>query len=445
MIARSTRTPIQRTAVELAVSGGGYRAAAFGLGAALCLSDYGLLSRVVSVSSVSGGSFLNGHLEGCGILQSPTQPESRDRLLRFGAILARRSAFWPEKRAAIAYLPPALVLVMGAVVATALVAIWQPLYIVLSFVILMIVVYIAFAMRGSVLLRTLNMTFASQAPPDGPHATHVYCTSELRSGRPLYFVGSTEVFSSHWGWGHHNLNPGLRVLASAAFPGLCHPLLLRATALGLGQNLKGRLTLALCDGGVTNNLGTEWYEAEPDRMSLGDRYVQQSVAVLRVAIDASAPPMRDARIGRFRTPLSEIGLFFRQVSVLYENTLRPRVLEIHRTALDRREIGFVIASLTSDASEQAGMTDAISRTNANARIRARLVAMREELQQSALTAVSTSTTLRRLGDEVTSRIVQHGYVVTLAATAGRVNLRQDIPVPTVDQLKAELHRVAADL
>lgn len=51
-----------RRGVGLCLSGGGFRAALFHLGALRRLNEYGLLSRVDSISSVSGGSILSAHL-----------------------------------------------------------------------------------------------------------------------------------------------------------------------------------------------------------------------------------------------------------------------------------------------------------------------------------------------------------------------------------------------
>ena len=50
------------TDVALCLSGGGYRAALFHLGALRRLNEFGLLSRIAIISSVSGGSILNGLL-----------------------------------------------------------------------------------------------------------------------------------------------------------------------------------------------------------------------------------------------------------------------------------------------------------------------------------------------------------------------------------------------
>ena len=48
--------------IALCLSGGGYRAALFHLGAIRRLNEFGILSRLAIISSVSGGSILNGVL-----------------------------------------------------------------------------------------------------------------------------------------------------------------------------------------------------------------------------------------------------------------------------------------------------------------------------------------------------------------------------------------------
>lgn len=48
--------------IALCLSGGGYRAALFHLGALRRLNELGVLSQVNLISSVSGGSILAGHL-----------------------------------------------------------------------------------------------------------------------------------------------------------------------------------------------------------------------------------------------------------------------------------------------------------------------------------------------------------------------------------------------
>jgi NTE family protein len=52
----------KRSGVALCLSGGGYRAALFHLGALRRLNEVGLLARLDAISSVSGGSIISGHL-----------------------------------------------------------------------------------------------------------------------------------------------------------------------------------------------------------------------------------------------------------------------------------------------------------------------------------------------------------------------------------------------
>lgn len=52
----------ERHGVALCLSGGGFRAALFHLGALRRLNEYGLLGQVDTISSVSGGSILFAHL-----------------------------------------------------------------------------------------------------------------------------------------------------------------------------------------------------------------------------------------------------------------------------------------------------------------------------------------------------------------------------------------------
>jgi NTE family protein len=56
------RPALERSGIALCLSGGGFRAALFHLGALRRLNELGVLSQVDSISSVSGGSILAGHL-----------------------------------------------------------------------------------------------------------------------------------------------------------------------------------------------------------------------------------------------------------------------------------------------------------------------------------------------------------------------------------------------
>jgi NTE family protein len=57
--------PARRAGIALCLSGGGFRAALFHLGALRRLNEVGLLRQVKTVSSVSGGSIMAAHLAAC--------------------------------------------------------------------------------------------------------------------------------------------------------------------------------------------------------------------------------------------------------------------------------------------------------------------------------------------------------------------------------------------
>jgi hypothetical protein len=59
----------------IALSGGGFRATVYGLGALLYLVDSGLNKQVTSISSVSGGSITNGYVAQSCNFQTVTTEE----------------------------------------------------------------------------------------------------------------------------------------------------------------------------------------------------------------------------------------------------------------------------------------------------------------------------------------------------------------------------------
>src|ERR1017187_1921091 len=52
----------EREGIGLCLSGGGYRAALFHLGALRRLNEFGILAKLKTISSVSGGSIISAHL-----------------------------------------------------------------------------------------------------------------------------------------------------------------------------------------------------------------------------------------------------------------------------------------------------------------------------------------------------------------------------------------------
>jgi hypothetical protein len=83
-----------RRSIGVALSGGGHRATVFGLGALMYLVDAGLNHSVTSVSSVSGGSILNGFL---GLLDTPFNKLNAVEFELHASRLARQIAGDPSR------------------------------------------------------------------------------------------------------------------------------------------------------------------------------------------------------------------------------------------------------------------------------------------------------------------------------------------------------------
>jgi predicted acylesterase/phospholipase RssA len=81
--------------IGIGLSGGGCRAAIFGLGVLLYLADSGVNRRVSAISSVSGGSILNGFI---ALQDKPFNGSTGDdfevRAARFAELIAGDRARW---------------------------------------------------------------------------------------------------------------------------------------------------------------------------------------------------------------------------------------------------------------------------------------------------------------------------------------------------------------
>jgi NTE family protein len=89
----------QRTGMALCLSGGGFRAALFHLGAVRRLNELGILSKLDTITSVSGGSILAGHLAQ-SIQPWPSSGQSfpgwDDRVAKpFRAFCSKNLRTWP--------------------------------------------------------------------------------------------------------------------------------------------------------------------------------------------------------------------------------------------------------------------------------------------------------------------------------------------------------------
>lgn len=255
--------------IGVAMSGGGHRATAFGLGVLLALVDQRLNERVESISSVSGGSIANGIVM-VGPDFGTVEPSEFERHISGPlAAISDRGILLGGAPATRSYMR--LLIACGAVAlaacVVALVAVIGHWWMVaIGAGVLAVVAGFAagrlFARRSvhtekaidAELLGNRSVSLADlRVSPSSVH--HVVCTTELQTGTSLYFSNRLV-----YGYGFSgstapvNVPLATAVQASACVPGAFGPRTIPLDALGL----TGTGRVVLVDGGVYDNMADEW-------------------------------------------------------------------------------------------------------------------------------------------------------------------------------------------
>ena len=290
--------------IAVAVSGGGYRATAWGLGVLWCLADTGLNRDVTMVSSVSGGSILNAHVG----LEAPYREVSPDEFAASATRLARRLAgsVWGWRCGLIATILVAaagavfvgigegvlvavaagalIVVAVGASIASRdmlfgrvetwlyvdvlLAGTWlmvwawpRPLLVVGGVVLLAVVALLRGPVVGWSIGRSLHSLSersdqSLSALNDEP--LHVFLATELRAGHHACFARSF-VYCYDLGLGAEpSLPVRVAVQASANLPGAFPTRWVRAAGAGFRGGEHRVAWMALSDGGVYDNMADQW-------------------------------------------------------------------------------------------------------------------------------------------------------------------------------------------
>lgn len=344
--------------IDVALSGGGHRASLFSLGVLLYMVDAAVNQDVRAISSVSGGSITNGYVAQECDFRSVNRASFHALASDLMRVLVHRgmlAATWVSR----AYYAT---LILIGVLLLARVALGWPGFISFEFAIVLGIVWVSvFFLRG-VLLDWIFGTILFRNEQEGRptefrdldrDCVHVFCSTDLVLGRPFYFValGSGYIFGfggphsdlgedPFGGWGSaESVRLQTAIRASAALPGAFPPKRFRyeLDQMGMGLVHTPRRLAFLADGGVWNNLATQWWSrshgppsfSSPELHSArteseSDDWVSAAHSLL--VVNASAPPRPEDRLWLFSIPLlSEIFAFVRSVTILYRNTLTPRI------------------------------------------------------------------------------------------------------------------------
>ena len=432
--------------IGVAVSGGGYRATTWGLGALLYLVDAGKHGEVTTISSVSGGSIANGLIAHDTEFRT-TDPERFRAALR---PLLRHMAydglffFGPSTNAYVyvvliggALTALALVATLIGVVAAALDALgvvdisWIAAGIgwsVAAFAVLAVVTFLLFRWRSRVVERAMARKFFSRSgkatklsalpmPSALPERVplHVFCATELQQGQQLYATPEF-VYTFAYGLGvPGDMSLARAVQCSACLPGGFAPRFLPTDQHRFPKaDVPKRMVLS--DGGVYDNMADQWETGRANR-PLGDDGRFPAADEL-IVVNASAAATSLAT----KTKLLGAELFGlkRPIDVMYDITTKMRRFELVEdwNAAARRGEGqqgtlvhipqspFVVAERLA----RIGTPEQQARASA---VLPLIPGSKEEWAATAAASTGVKTTLGKLGADVVARLLLHSYVLAM--------------------------------
>lgn len=437
-----------RDFLRVSLSGGGVRATLFAFGALLYLLDSGDHSRVRAISSVSGGSIANAILAVAGDYAEPESAAAlRKRIGRASWMLATHGVF--IVRRVQSYVTS--VLVSAGLAAVSLIAIPLAVYLVFGggeravrfyansipllagialltlvyFAVYQFVVLLLFRRASQIGAYARAMSYAgtgltkwaskqhrtaasaarklklSDLPASS--ITHVFCATDLVSGNPV-FMTRERIQNETYGMGPADLAVSEAIYASAAFPAVFPPLAVSTSNWHVeGRQAERAARLFLSDGGVFNNLGTDWFAAAARVEDDG----QDDLPLDSLIVNASKPPRIEGgkrTLIRFQVPA-----LVRAMTVVQENTVSPRL----RTLRDEPRTAIVDISQSPTA-----LLEALE-SHPSELVRARAAAVAAGLRtprwidhwETLASATSiVPTQLEAVGLERTRHLLRHGYM-----------------------------------
>jgi predicted acylesterase/phospholipase RssA len=428
----------QQPTIGVAISGGGHRASLFGLGALLYLIDADKGAHLGSVASVSGGSLTNAFF-GLKVDLATVTPDAMWRHAKlFAYQIARRGTLWAAPLTYVYLLT--LALLPAAAIAVSWLCPWWA--IVLAWVVVLALGGWLSQGRSAVVAAAFESTLLGKATLASMNGTvgHIICATDLQMGQDVFF-SSGFVYSWRSGWGiPATMRAAQAAQASAALPGAFNVVSLPLKRFGLpeprvAEERHPPRRFKLLDGGVYDNMGTEWLLNIGERLRDGTPPV--SVKTVDEAIVVNASAGEDVTQRRWiKVPfVGEILSLLAVKDVMYRQTtaVRRRLLNVrYHIAQDRDSIP-ADARVRKDALR--GTTIQIDRSPFE--LPTEFSKGSDELAQRAQAAISAleqdagtddaraywaaeaeanrtvKTTLSRIGAGRAQSLIRHGYVLTL--------------------------------
>jgi predicted acylesterase/phospholipase RssA len=400
--------------IGISLSGGGHRATLFSMGALLAVVDAGLNGSVRWISSVSGGSLANAVVATHCDFANVSHEEFGDLCRRVITRLSRHGSLSGDRLGVVVVSLYLSLLVVSA--AAALTALVTGRWLLGVGTFLLLAIFASF--RGKVIERGIARIWADDADAGvtleaiNRSVEHVFSTTDIRTGTPVFL--STSYVAAH-GWAHPIRGTPLRlaVRASAAYPLLLPPVrwpLSRSTPSRF-TNLADDLAV-LADGGVYNNLGTEWQASLRQINHNTDGAVLrpelQTPVDLHLVVDCGKEPRRSALLWHSIPAIGDVYSFVRTYATTYGSTIQGR----REFLKDTDDSVLFVGSTTRPGWGLPYATDAL-----------RLDGDRWRL--AAWTTRTMGTHLNRVPRSDAVMVLAHGYAVALSRLSWNDKVPQD--------------------
>ncbi|CDO08883.1 hypothetical protein C1S82_14860 [Mycolicibacterium cosmeticum] len=440
--------------IGVALSGGGHRAALFNLGALLYLIDAGKGPELRSVSSVSGGSLTNAYLGYAADLTTVDSATMWTHARAFATQIASRGTLWAA---------PVTYLYLGSI--AALLALATALSFAglgwLCVVVWMTVIALCGWMaqwRSTVVAHAFDTTLFHRRPLTSMNSvvSHVLCATDLQMGQAVYF-SSKFVNSWRTGWGTPgDLSIARAAQASAALPGAFSVVSMPLSRFGLPQggmpDRQAPRHFKLLDGGVYDNMGSEWLLGLDDRLKgsppPGLHPVEEVVVVNASAGDdvVLRPSITVPLIGEIRSLLAVKDVMYRQTTAVRRRLLNTR----YRIARDD-DLGHIHHTASVLKESLRGTTIQISQSpfsipdayvsgsdSLAARAREAIAALggldRQFWEAEADRNRRVKTTLSRVAPRRAESLIRHGYILSMVNCHVLLGYPL-VGIPAIDQFR----------
>jgi predicted acylesterase/phospholipase RssA len=412
--------------IGVALSGGGHRATLFGLGAMAYLLDAGKGPELSTISSISGGSITNGWL-GLECDLTTVRADEVDELThRLAHRIARQGTLWASPYTYL-YLVVLAVLLGAAVVACFVWDGWQTWA---SWLVALVLILAIARQRSWLARRAFEKTLFHGRPLTDLHrdVTHVICSADLQTSEHVYF-SSHFVYSWRTGIGKPaDLHVADAVQASAALPGAFTPVAMRLAPHQFPKD-SGLSSFLLTDGGVYDNMGTEWllraargFDDDAANAMIGIAPVREIVVVNSSAAKSitNRKLVRVPGLGELVTLLAVKDVLYDQTTALRRRWLDTRYRIAARAGDRLPDLALRGATIQIDRSPY-DLADRYARFDddqgrAAADVIARLDAADGRHYWAAAAAASSGvgTNLSRIPVDRAAGLLRHAYVLTMA-------------------------------